>query len=91
MPARIDSNPIRWPLTSQSPFIAPPLLAVIKNRQLRVLLSVPVWAEGAGSGEVLAEVPTHFFGSARQLRAGGVEGESSQRPVVGRDGAGCFL
>lgn len=61
------------------------MLAVFKKEQLR-------GADAAlGRGRVLAATLTHFFRSTGQLGAGGVEGESGQRPVMGRNGAGCFL
>lgn len=40
---------------------------------------------------LLPAVLTHLFRSTRQLRPGGVEGQGSQRPIVGSNCAGCFL
>lgn len=74
-----------WAQSDPSTLTSPSVLAVFKKGQLR-------GADAAlGRGKVFSATLTHFFRSAGQLGASGVEGESGQRPIVGRNGAGRFL
>lgn len=101
LPARVSLSLIHPTRVSQSPFSASPVLAVLKDRQLKgPALHAAGWVAGTplpAMGRAhrftghIGRVLTHFLRGTCKLRASGVEGESSQRPVMGRNGAGCFL
>lgn len=98
---RVNLNLIHQTCRSQSPFSASPVLAVLKDRQLRGpalhAAGWMAWSLLPAMGRAhrltghIGRVLTHFLRGTCKLRASGVEGESSQRPVMGRNGAGCFL